>query len=68
MRWDERVHEGLEIWPPPLRQCVTNLPLVVDAFASELRAYRRKALVQPGLEAFDLVILGAQIVSGTVFN
>ena len=64
MRWDEWVHEGLEIRPPPLRQRITNLPLLIDALATKLCAYRRQSLIQPHLEAFDLVILRLQVVAG----
>jgi hypothetical protein len=63
MRRDERVHEGLEIGSPPLRQCVANLPLVVNALACELRANWCEALVQPRLEAFDLVVFGAEVIA-----
>jgi hypothetical protein len=63
MRRDERVHEGLEIGSPPLRQCVANLPLVVNALACKLRANWCKALVQPRLEAFDLVVFGAEVIA-----
>lgn len=54
VRRDEGVHEGLKVGPPPLRERVADLPLVVDALACELRADGREALVQPRLEAFDL--------------
>ena len=64
MRRDEWVHESLEIGTPPLRERVANLPLIVDAFAGELRAYGRKAFVQPRFEALDLLDIGSQIVSG----
>jgi hypothetical protein len=63
MRGDEGVHEGLEVRPPPLRKCVANLPFVGDALASELRADGCKALVQPILEALNLVVLGAEVVA-----
>jgi hypothetical protein len=42
-----------------LRKRIANAPLVVDALAGKLGANRRKALVQPGLEALDLVVFGA---------
>jgi hypothetical protein len=42
---------------------VANLPLIVDAFACELRADWCEALVQPGLEAFDLVVFGAEVIA-----
>lgn len=63
MRRDERIHEGFEVWAPPLRKSVTDLPLVVYALACELCADGCKALVQPSLKAFDLVVLGAQIIT-----
>lgn len=63
MRRDEWVHEGLEVRAPPLRERIANLPLVVDTFAGELRAYGRKALVQPRLETLDLLNVGSQVVA-----
>lgn len=60
--WDERIHEGLEIRPPPLRQGIANLPLLIDALAAELRANRSQPLVQPHLEPLYLIILGLEIV------
>jgi hypothetical protein len=61
---DKWVHERLEVGPPPLRQCVTDLPLVVDAFACELGADGRETLVEPRLEALDLVVFCTEIVAG----
>jgi hypothetical protein len=66
MRRTEGVHEGLEVGPPPLRQCVADQPLVVDALARKLCADGREALVQSRLEAFDLVVFRAEIVTGAV--
>jgi hypothetical protein len=66
MRRDEGIHECLEVGSPPLRKRVADLPLVVDALACELRADWRKALVQPCLEAFDLVVLGAEVIAWSV--
>jgi hypothetical protein len=63
MRWDERVHEGLEIGSPPLRQRITDLPLFIDTLTTELRTNWSQALIQSNLEAFNLVILGVQVVS-----
>jgi hypothetical protein len=63
MRRDERVHECLEVGAPPLRECVADLPLVIDALACELRADGCKAFIQPRLEAFDLVIFCAEVVA-----
>jgi hypothetical protein len=45
MRWDERVHEGLEIRSPPLRQRITNLPLLIDTLATKLRTNRSQAFI-----------------------
>lgn len=58
MWWDERIHECLEVWPPPLRERITDFPFVVDALTGELGPDRREALVEPGLKAFDLVVFG----------
>jgi hypothetical protein len=68
MRWDERIHEGLEVWPPPLRERVSDLPFVVDALASELCTDGRKALIKPSLEAFDLVVFGSEVVAGAIWT
>jgi hypothetical protein len=66
VRWDEGVHEGLEVGPPPLRQCVADYPLVIDTLARELCADWCEALVQPRLEAFDLVVFRAEVVAGAL--
>lgn len=66
MRRNEGVHESLEVGPPPLCECVADLPFVVDARACELCADWRKALVQPCLEALNLVVFSAKIVAGSV--
>lgn len=66
MGGDEGVHEGLEVGSPPLRKRVADLPLVIDALARELCSDWRKALVQPRLEAFDLIVLGAEIVARAI--
>jgi hypothetical protein len=66
MRGDEGIHESLEVGSPPLRKRIADLPLVVDALACELRADWRKALIQPRLEAFDLVVLGAEVIAWSV--
>jgi len=60
---NEWVHERLEVGPPPLCQCVADLPLVVDALTCELGADGRKTLVEPRLETLDLVVFGAEIVA-----
>jgi hypothetical protein len=63
MTRQERIHESLEIWPPPLGQGVANFPIFIDAFTCELRSYRCKALIQTCLEAFNLVIVMLKIVA-----
>ena len=63
MRWDERIHKRLEIWSPPLRQSITNLPLLVDTLATKLRSNRRKALVQSHLEPLNLIIIFLEVVA-----
>ena len=66
VRGQERVHEGLEVGPPPLRQAVAHLPLVVDGVARELVADGREALIEARLEARDLVVGGAEVVAWSV--
>jgi hypothetical protein len=66
MRRDKRIHERLEVGPPPLRKRIANAPLIIHALARELRADRRKALVQPRLEALDLIILGLEVVARSI--
>jgi hypothetical protein len=63
MRGDEGVHKCLEVGPPPLCQCVADLPFIVDTLACKLRADWCKALVQPRFEALDLVVFGAEVVA-----
>jgi hypothetical protein len=65
MRRNERVHEGLKVGPPPLRQCIADYPLVVYAFACKLCADWCEALVQPRLESLNLVILSTEVVAGS---
>lgn len=67
MRRQERIHEGLEIRPPPLRQRVPNLPFVIDALAGELGADGSQAFVQSELKAFDFVVFGLEVISWSVF-
>jgi hypothetical protein len=55
---NKRVHEGLEVGPPPLRECIANVPIIVDTFASKLRSYWSQSFVQPSLEAIDLIVFG----------
>jgi len=63
MRRKEGIHEGFKVGSPPLRQCIANLPLIVDAFAGELAAYRGQSFVKTEFEAFDFVIVGLEIVA-----
>lgn len=63
MRWDERVHESLEIRSPPLRQRITNLPLLINTLATELCTNRSQSLIQSHLEPVYLVIFGLEVVS-----
>lgn len=63
MRWEERVHERLEIGSPPLCKSVAYLPFVVHTFARELVADRRQTFIQAELEALDFVVFGLEIVA-----
>lgn len=65
---NERVHERLEVRTPPLRERISNLPLVVDAFTRELGAHRRQSLAQTRLETLNLVIFWFEIVSRSKEN
>lgn len=65
MARQERVHERLEVRPPPLRQRVANLPVLVDALAGELRADGRQALVEARLEAGYFVVVVVEVVAGS---
>ena len=59
-------HEGLKVRSPPLREAVTNFPIVVHTMRRvELPRVRRwrEAFVQPAFEAVDLVLSGFQVVS-----
>lgn len=64
MSRQERVHERLEIGPPPLRDRIANLPVLVDAFAGELRSHRRQTLVEALLETVDFFVLEVEVVTG----
>jgi hypothetical protein len=64
MRRNERVHEGLEIGSPPLCQCITNNPLVIDTLACELCANWCEALVQPRLKALNFIVFGTEVIAG----
>lgn len=64
MSRQERVHERLKVGAPPLCQSVADVPILVDALAAELRAHRREALVQAGLESGNFVVILAEVVAG----
>lgn len=59
---DERVHEGLEVGAPPLGKAVADVP-VARRLAVSQAADGGQALVKPRLEALDLVVLRAQVIS-----
>lgn len=63
MAGQEGVHESLEIGAPPLREGVANLPVLVDAFAGELRADGGQSLIQPFLEPVQLLVVVVQVVA-----
>lgn len=63
MGGDEGVHEGLEIGPPPLGETVADLP-VSGLLALADSTDGGEALIEAGLEAVDLLVLGAQVVAG----
>lgn len=63
MWWEKGVHECLEVRPPPLRKCITNLPLIVDAFAGKLISYRCQTFVEAKLEPFDLIVFALEVVA-----
>lgn len=58
------VHESLKIRPPPLGQCITNDPLIIDGIARELCADWAQALRETGLEALNLIVFRFEIVTG----
>lgn len=62
MAREEGVHEGLEIRPPPLRQRIADLPVLVDPFAGELRAHGRQSFIQTHLKAVNFVVCGLDII------
>lgn len=63
MRGEKRIHKGFEVWTPPLRQSVSDLPLAIDTFAGKLGANGSESFIQAGFEAFDLVIFRKEIVA-----
>lgn len=66
MCWQERVHEGFEIGAPPLRERITNFPVLIDTLTGELRSHGGQALVQALLEALDLLFVVREVVTGAV--
>lgn len=60
---NEWVHEGLEVGTPPLGQSIRNLPIAIPGLARKLLPCWCQPLVQPSLEAFDLVIIRMEIVA-----
>lgn len=68
VRGDEGVHKCLKVWPPPLRKCVADLPLIIDTLARELCADWCEALVQPRLEPLNLVVLCTEVVAGATWR
>lgn len=63
MRRNEGIHERFKVWPPPLSQAITHLP-IARLFALAQAADGRKSLIEPRLEALDLIVLGSQVVAG----
>ena len=66
VRGQERVHERLEVRPPPLRQRIAHLPLVVDGLAAELGPDGREAFVETRLESGDLFVLRKEVIAWSV--
>lgn len=66
MSRQKRVHERLEIRPPPLRQRIANLPIVVHALPAKLRSHRREPLIQPFLEPVFFLVFMVQVVAWSV--
>ena len=59
----EWIHERFKVGPPPLCERVGNLPLIIDTLARELSPRRRQALVETRFEAFDLFIIGLEVIA-----
>lgn len=62
-------HERLKVGSPPLRQAISDLPLVVNAMGRvELARIdgRREAVVESALEPLDLVFAWLQIVARSI--
>lgn len=67
MRWNEWIHEGFEVWTPPLCQGVRNLPVfTVDAVAAELCTRRRESLIETSFEPRNFVVIGSEVVAWPV--
>lgn len=61
----ETDHESFEIRAEPLRDTVSNLPIIIDPMRIvELTTRsRRKTLVEPALESFDLVLSRLEVIA-----
>jgi hypothetical protein len=63
--WYKGIHEGFDIGTPPLRQCIPNLPFIVDTFSRELTPYRGQSFIESLLESFDFIVFRLEIVPRT---
>ena len=63
MRWAVWVHERLKTGSPPLRNRISNLPLIVDTLARELGPGWCQAVVETRFKAFNLLFIGAKVVA-----
>jgi len=64
----KKYHESLKIWPPPLRQTISNFPFVVDSMGDliKLGTWRRsQTFIQPPLQAFCFILARLEVVSWT---
>jgi len=64
MRWEVWVHEGLIVGSVPLGECGVDVPIVVCGLLLE-RAGGCQAVIEAGLEAFNLVGIVRDIVAGS---
>jgi hypothetical protein len=60
---DKRIHERLKVGPPPLRQSISDFPVLVDALAAELSAYWSQSFIESLFEAVNLFVFGFEVVS-----
>jgi hypothetical protein len=61
MRGDEGIHEGLEVWSPPLGKTFSNFPVsCLLTFAQA--AHWCEALIEASLETVDFIIFRPQVV------